>query len=62
VEPIISLLEKKNPKTGGDICLNLIDDLTSIDPIHKSTLLDANICIERVTTETKVRHETTDEQ
>lgn len=62
MEPIISLLEKKYHYPESDVCLIPMDDLTSIDLIYKSTLLDANLCIERVTTTTRVLHETTDEQ
>ena len=62
MEPIISLLEKKQHNSDNHALQKPLDDLTSYDSVRKYALLDTKICIERTTKETKVRHETTDDE
>lgn len=60
MEPLLSLLEKIELSLK-DKGINPGDDLTSIDRINKSLLLCQEIYLATSTKETRVRHETTDD-
>ncbi len=61
MEPLLSLIEKKQLPLDDKGSLNPGDDLTSIDRINKSLLLCQEIYLATSTKETRVRHETTDD-
>lgn len=62
MEPLLILIKDKQPLTDESGYINPGDDLTSIDRVNKSTLLSNDIFLARSTKETKVRHETTDDE
>lgn len=61
MEPILSKLEKKNASDRIS-AINPVDEITSLDKIYKSTLLQPNIIVEVGTKETRVQRETTDDE
>lgn len=60
MEPILSKIEKKNPPVST-ARFNPIDDLTSVDRVPKSRLVQADIITSIGTKRTFVERETTDD-
>lgn len=61
MEPLLSRLEERNQQTGEDAALNPVEELTTLDRVHKSTLLQPDILPHASTRVTKVRAETVDD-
>jgi len=61
MEPILSKFESQFDCNVG-LGVRLIDEVTSVDVIHKSTLLRSDALLEMSTRATKVQRETTDDE
>ena len=61
MEPILSKLEKKYAEINS-LGIDPVDEVTSLDRIYKSTLLQSSIVVEVGTRETRVERETTDDE
>jgi hypothetical protein len=61
MEPILSKLERKDANNSAFSIVNPVDEITSIDMIHKSTLLQPNALAQKSTRITRVVRETTDD-
>jgi len=62
MEPILTILEKKQMTTGQTAQASPVEELTSLDRINKSTLIQPDLVLHGTTRVTQVIRETTDDR